>query len=540
MSTIAEPRTAAPAVPDPSPPPGPPDASSAPPRAGLMSPDGAEPAPNTQAEEPAPERTWTDRLLMLTQVFGGLIVGLIGFAASYDNLRDLAVREGFGTLSPYVPIGIDAGIMVAYAADLRALRRGRPQPGLRRVGHTLTLATVVLNASTGGGISADPIRALYHAAMPCLFVFVVETTRGGIAKRSKVAVEGIPAHRWLLFPMDSWRMYRRMRRWNITSYRRAVAMEQERTVYREMLDLAHKDKGGWTKAPADERLPMTMARFGLSVDEALALPQKEEERRLEREAQQARAKDVAQAEREARRAEDEIARQERWAAVEEARLKAEAEVGRAAATSTAAQAVAEQEAARRAAAARRLTTEEARRAEAEEQAEKSARQAEAEARQQEAERKAAEHEQKKQAAAQAAAIAKADAERKEREAAEDVKRRKEAERQAAEHEAAASEAAERAAEARERAARTELRAVELEDEAGLGRPERGARRVARMVLAEGTRDVKAVSLADIMSALSVSESTAGERRKAAAQLLASGYDPEREQREGRVNHMPQL
>ncbi|MFS0696716.1 hypothetical protein [Streptomyces nitrosporeus] len=73
-----------------------------------------------------------------------------------------------------------------------------------------------------------------------------------------------------------------MRLFEIPSYTRMVAMEQDRTVYRAWLQ--HQYGRRWRKrAGAEALLPFTMAPFGLSVDEALALP------RLQQEAADARA-----------------------------------------------------------------------------------------------------------------------------------------------------------------------------------------------------------------------------------------------------------
>ncbi|GGQ86716.1 hypothetical protein GCM10010250_67150 [Streptomyces althioticus] len=99
----------------------------------------------------------------------------VGFASSYDTLRAAAEAKGFShALSYWVPIGIDGAILAFLALDLYLTHRRIPKPLLRFAAHAMTLATVVLNATSGGksgtGLSEDPVRALWHGLMPILFV----------------------------------------------------------------------------------------------------------------------------------------------------------------------------------------------------------------------------------------------------------------------------------------------------------------------------------------------------------------------------------
>ncbi|MCG3039194.1 DUF2637 domain-containing protein [Streptomyces sp. S1A] len=485
------------------------------------------------------------RLLLCVAVLGGAVVAGIGFAGSYSALRQLAVEKGFGGFAPWFPIGVDAGIIVALAADLYLLRRGVSWPWLRPVAHGLTLATVWFNANAGEhGPLADPVAAAMHAVMPCLFVVAVEAARFLVIRTADLEAGretgGVPLLRWLLSPARTWSMWRRMKLWGL-SYSAVVAREQALRVYRVMLERRY---GKAKKAPSDERLPLTMARYGLTVEEALALPQAAEERERERREAEAdrKAQEAIRAkEREAERrraelradgsvkttaaeVEAETAAAERLAVLEaealdsavlaEARAR-EAEAERKEAQERKAAAAAALEAAeleRRAAAERAEADKAARAAEVEERALETAAAAEARLRAAEVNERAAEVE---RAAAEARRGA---AEAEEEKAAAEA--REEARRADAERSRLA------AAEARARALEVERRAVEAEDELRLTPKERAVRRVARMVLAEAGGDAERLPLGRVAEALGVAESTASQYRAQAAELLAGGYRPE--------------
>ncbi|MFB7938307.1 DUF2637 domain-containing protein [Streptomyces sp. NPDC056049] len=502
------------------------------------------------------------RWLIMASVVCAGVVGGIGFAGSYEALRGLAEDRGFGNYSYVFPVGIDAGIIAMYGLDLVLVSLRMPKPLLRLIAHLLTVATIVFNINAGEKAPAeDPLAAAMHGVLPVLFVAVIEAARHLIihTNRLSLAVESdkVPLHRWLLAPWSAWRLYRRMRLYEVPSYARMVAMEKDRTVYRAWLQ--HKYGRRWRKkAGAEALLPFTMAPYGLTVDEALALPRlqqeaadaravaeqdrieqaaiREEQRLLEAEARDAAAKvrrleigaGLATAE---SRITAETLAAEAQARVAEAASEAEADAAahQARLTAEAARKEAERElqaAERRAQAAERV-------AQREETAEKTAAEAEAEARTAAAQRQAEEDR-------LAAATAQAEADRR---SAESERAKAEEARRIAEHREAAArtaraqretaEATAAAAVAREAAARAELAAQEAEDEARLSTRERGERRVARMILTAHTElpadqrpahpDMYAVSIDEIATQLNVSKTAAGDRRQAADALIRSGY-----------------
>lgn len=460
----------------------------------------------------------------------GLLVGGIGFATSYHTLAAKAVTWGFGDdLAHWFPVGVDASILAFLALDLYLILRGIPWPLLRMAAHGMTGATIWFNASAQGAIGADPVKAASHAVMPILFVIGVEAGRRLFIQKAQLeagtAVDRIPLHRWMLSPVATPRLYRRMRLYGITSYPEMIRRQQDLLAYEQWLKRQHR--GDLSTATEDERLPMKMARYGFTVAQALALPDQQQ-----REAE-ARAEEAEQ-----RRLEAETRQELAQKQAEADRLLAEGrlEAVRAQVSGETAQARAQ---------ARAQATAAERAAQLEAEALESAAAAEARAREAAAERAAADD---RRAAAEsdcaAAETARAAAETR-RAAAEMDARRAEEERreeavraEAARAEQDAAESLRLAAETRRAAAEIERAAVEAEDAARLTPRERAVRRVARMALTAGLVTIglsyneihpalcRFVTIADVQRALDVSSTdTASRYRQEAAALIADGYRP---------------
>ncbi|MFD3820292.1 DUF2637 domain-containing protein [Streptomyces rubiginosohelvolus] len=503
------------------------------------------PAPATEA---TPQTALGARavgwLLLAVAVIGMPLVGVIGFAASYSTLERFALTHGFSaTLAAWFPIGIDASIVALLAMDLVMVRRRTPWPVLRLSAHAMTLATVLFNAADGlskegpdkglwAGLAANPLWALSHAVMPVLFVLGVEAARRLLMHTARIedgtASDRIPLHRWALSPIRTGKLYRRMRLATVRSYEEMVEREQALAGYEVWL--RHKHGGDLSRATEEERLPMTMAPRGYTVEEALALPAKWAAEQAERDRRQAE-RERAEAERERLRVKaDRIAALTDEAEIEEAEHRVTARTGTARAQAEAATAEAEAETAAAKARAEQHRRAAERQALTEAQALESAEAAAAKRRAAddllEAERTEAEALQLRAQNAQAAVEAQRREQQTERIAAD----RQAAAAKAAQDERDAVAAALDATRLRAEAARVEAAAVEAEDYARLSPRERNERRVARMLLeaaagfSEGVT-LEAVPLADIQSALGVGRTTASELRAAALTLLQNGYHP---------------
>ncbi|WP_326698746.1 DUF2637 domain-containing protein [Streptomyces sp. NBC_01754] len=490
--------------------------------------DAPSAASDTPAAVPRPARRWAlpGGLTRAQTITAAAIVGAalalagIGLYLSFEHVAVFAhERLGFATLGKarLFTVGVDVGILVLIALDLLMAWLRRPIGWVRFPVWLLTGATIVLNAasaapSTGAWTAVDYVAAFAHGIVPVLFIAVVEIGKTAIDRvvRQAAPADGVPLHRWLLSPLPTFTLWRRMKLWAVSSYAAAVERDKELRVYRVMLERQH---GSVRNAPSDARLPLTMARYGLSVDEALALPQEAEAR------EQARL----EAEEDARDAEEQR-RAERAARAEIVRVRAAGDVRAAKAEVSAATSRAEVQAAAVVAAAERAVT-------AETKAEESAAAARADAEKADAERAAAEDRKLAAEADKAASEARATAaEAAATATAEDCRAaRADAEKAAAERAAAedrklAAEADKAASEARATAAEAERRAVEAEDELALSTRDRKIRRVARMILTGGGH-AEHLPLESVMAACSVSQTTASEYRTAAAQILTEGYTP---------------
>ncbi|MCY0954136.1 DUF2637 domain-containing protein [Streptomyces sp. H27-S2] len=504
----------------------------------AVAPATGHPVPATVATPEREPGRWIGWLLMGVAVVGMPLVGVIGFAASYSTLERFALGHGFSpTLAPWFPIGVDASIIALLAADLVMVRRRTPWPVLRFAAHAMTLFTILFNASDGikekdsvwDGLVADPLWALSHAVMPGLFVLGVEAARKLLLHAARIedgtAADRIPLHRWVLSPIRTGRLYRRMRLAVVTSYPEMVEREQALEGYRVWL--TQELKGDLSRASEVQLLPMTMAPRGYTVEQALALPAKWEADAEQRERAEAERKRV-EAERVRRQdKEDRLRVLEDDADVEVATYEKEARTGTAAAQAETVRAEAEAAAAAAKVAAehRRTAAERQSRAEAEalESAEAAAARLRTARDTEAAERAEAEAERQRALKEKAAADAEAERRRAVRNAEETA--RAEAGRKAAV--VAGAQADKAAADLRYQTAMSEARAQQAEDYARLSPRERSERLVARMLLAAGVDpeqpDLTVVSLSQIMGVLNVGQTAAGDVRKAAGARLVDGY-----------------
>ncbi len=184
-------------------------------------------------------------------------LALIGMYVSFQTVYEY-VHPWFRDTSWAVPISIDVAILVFSAADLLLSYWRMAKPSMRLIPWAFTAATIWLNWQAGGPI---PIR-IAHAAMPALWVLFCEYARHVLAARVGLVegrrMEKVRGSRWLLAPMSTARMRRRMILWEITSYRRALELEAERRAEIARLEMAHGRR--WRRrAPAPDRLALKLS-----------------------------------------------------------------------------------------------------------------------------------------------------------------------------------------------------------------------------------------------------------------------------------------
>uniref|UniRef100_UPI0037DA1F21 DUF2637 domain-containing protein n=1 Tax=Streptomyces winkii TaxID=3051178 RepID=UPI0037DA1F21 len=211
--------------------------------------------------------TRTHRILVAVVVIGAVTIAAIGFAGSFAAVRDLAERKGFGAFAPFFPIGIDAGIVVLLALDLLLTWIRIPFPLLRQTAWLLTAATIAFN---GAAAWPDALGVGMHAVIPVLFVVSVEAARHAIGRIADITadkhMEGVRVSRWLLAFPSTFKLWRRMKLWELRSYDEVIRMEQERLVYEARLH-AHYGRGWRRKAPVESLMPLKLARYGVPLAE---------------------------------------------------------------------------------------------------------------------------------------------------------------------------------------------------------------------------------------------------------------------------------
>lgn len=207
------------------------------------------------------------RVLIAVVVSGAVIIAGIGFAGSYSAVRELAIKKGFGNFAYVFPIGIDAGICVLLALDLLLTWIRIPFPLLRQTAWLLTTATIAFN---GAAAWPDPLGVGMHAVIPILFVVSVEAARHAIGRIADITadkhMEGVRLTRWLLSPVPTFLLWRRMKLWELRSYEQVIKLEQERLVYQARLR-SRFGRAWRRKAPVESLMPLRLARYGVPLAE---------------------------------------------------------------------------------------------------------------------------------------------------------------------------------------------------------------------------------------------------------------------------------
>ncbi|MEW2547538.1 DUF2637 domain-containing protein [Streptomyces sp. NPDC047002] len=207
----------------------------------------------------------THRILVGVVVTGAVVIAGIGFAGSYAAVRALAESKGFGAFSLVFPIGIDAGICVLLALDLLLTWIRIPFPLLRQAAWVLTAATIAFN---GAAAWPDPLGVGMHAVIPLLFIVTVEAARHAVGRIADITadkhMEGVRLTRWLLSPVPTFKLWRRMKLWELRSYEQVIKLEQDRLIYQSRLQ-ARFGRGWRRKAPVEALMPLRLARYGVPL-----------------------------------------------------------------------------------------------------------------------------------------------------------------------------------------------------------------------------------------------------------------------------------
>ncbi|WP_232107870.1 DUF2637 domain-containing protein [Streptomyces gossypiisoli] len=201
-------------------------------------------------------------------------VGALGLISSFDAVSAAAARWGFG--EPWMlPVGIDVAIPVFTVANLLLIRMDMALAWVRFVPWVLTLVTCGLNVAAGHGLWAK----VAHGTMPLLWVVFSEIGAHIYAVRIGAAtgrrMEKIRWSRWLLAPLSTFALWRRMTLWEVTSYSAALACERERLLARADLHERYGWRWRW-KTPRRERVMLRMGELAPAGDDVLVKPEQEQ------------------------------------------------------------------------------------------------------------------------------------------------------------------------------------------------------------------------------------------------------------------------
>jgi hypothetical protein len=222
----------------------------------------------------AHQRTVKAVALVVGPMIGGLAA--LGGLGSFTTVRQ-AARPYFGHLAWIVPIGMDVGILILLTWDLLMEYLDLAWPVLRWVAWAYITATIAVNIHAARG---DLAGSVMHAAMPVLFITVVEGVRHLIRQQAGLASgtrrERVPTARWLLAPLSSGLLWRRMVLWNATAYRQGLHLEYEHLLAVSRLQ-QHYGRWAWHwKAPLAERLTLRLqpakASLTMAYDSAGSQP----------------------------------------------------------------------------------------------------------------------------------------------------------------------------------------------------------------------------------------------------------------------------
>ena len=198
---------------------------------------------------------------IVTPLVGTLAI--LGGMGSFATIRHLA-SPWFGALAWIVPVGVDLGILALLIWDLLATYLGLPWPPLRWTAWAFIAASVYLNVTAADG-NVD--AAIMHAAMPALFITVIEGIRHLISQAAGLSagsrIERVPFARWILAPGSTFLLWRHMVLWHVTSYRDGLALEHQRLAAVARLQQAHGHYLWRWRAPLGERLALGAASAGL-------------------------------------------------------------------------------------------------------------------------------------------------------------------------------------------------------------------------------------------------------------------------------------
>ncbi|MEQ4209895.1 DUF2637 domain-containing protein [Actinopolymorpha sp. B9G3] len=196
--------------------------------------------------------TWWRRAAIGTGVLT-LLLGVIGLVNSYQAVKH-AAEPMFGWLAWTVPVGIDLGIAVFTGLDLVLAKLNMRPAWLRLVPWSLVGVTIYLNIAD----EDTWFGRVGHAVLPALWVVAVEVATHAIRTHARLTstkkrMDRIRVSRWLLAPVPTLGLWRRMVLWEVRSYPDALARERDRLLAKTRLQDTYGSVSWRWKAPRRAR-----------------------------------------------------------------------------------------------------------------------------------------------------------------------------------------------------------------------------------------------------------------------------------------------
>jgi hypothetical protein len=181
-----------------------------------------------------------------------LLLGLIGLVNSFHSVA-VAAESSFGQLAFTVPLAIDIGILVFSALDLVLAKLDMRIAWLRLLPWSLVAVTIYLNAEA----ESTWFGRVAHAVLPGLWVVAVEVgtyaVRRWVGLSSPSRMDRIRVSRWLLAPVPTLGLWRRMVLWEVRSYPDALARERDRLLAKTRLQDTYGRFSWRWRAPRRDR-----------------------------------------------------------------------------------------------------------------------------------------------------------------------------------------------------------------------------------------------------------------------------------------------
>ncbi|MFI6587502.1 DUF2637 domain-containing protein [Embleya sp. NPDC050493] len=211
-----------------------------------------------------PPLSFGERILLVVGVLAATVVSTLGLLSSYTAL-EVAAREWGWSWPWLLPVGIDVAIPAFTIIRLLLIRADMELRWVVWVPRALTAATIYLNWQAAHTLAGQ----IGHGALVLLWVIFSEVAAHVYASRigaiTGKRMETIRRSRWLLAPISTAVIRRRMILWEITSY--TEALDRQRAHVLARADMRANHGPFWRlKAPLRERVELRLGEREPATD----------------------------------------------------------------------------------------------------------------------------------------------------------------------------------------------------------------------------------------------------------------------------------